>query len=182
MLKRWKTVTTKTVSENPWWTYKVDEFEIPDRLTGQYHYVHTNGASMVIPVSKDGKIVLVNQYRYLGDRESLEFPCGSVEAGHNYMQTAHRELQQETGYRAGKIREIGRFNPYNGVTNEICKVFLANDLQQVVAKPDATEEFEILRRTPEEIEDMIRKNVIWDGMTLAAWTLAHHEVLERLGS
>jgi len=80
------------------------------------------------------------------------------------------------------MREIGRFNPYNGVTNEICKVFVANDLQQAVARPDATEEFEILRCAVGEIEDMIRKNVIWDGMTLAAWTLARHEVLEGLGS
>ncbi len=182
MLKRWKTITSKTVSENPWWTYKVDDFEIPGRLTGKYHYVHTNGASMIIPVTEDGKMILVNQYRYLGDRESLEFPCGSVEAGHNYMQTAHRELQQETGCRAGTMREIGRFNPYNGVTNEICKVFLAGDLQQAVARPDATEEFEILRCAVGEIEDMIRKNKIWDGMTLAAWMLARHDVLERLGS
>ncbi len=182
MLKRMKTITTKTVSENPWWTYKVDEFEIPGKVSGQYHYVHTNGASMAIPVTEEGKIVLVNQFRYLGDRESAEFPCGSVEAGHDYLQTAHLELQEETGYRAGRMREVALFNPYNGVTNEICRVFLADDLQTATASPDATEEFEILYRTPEEIEDMIRKNVIWDGMTLAAWTLAHHEILERLGN
>jgi len=137
---------------------------------------------MVIPITEEGKIILVNQFRYLGDRESLEFPCGSLEVGHDYLQTAHLELQQETGYRAGRMREVALFNPYNGITNEICRVFLANDLLPADAKPDATEEFEVLLCTPEEIEDMIRKNVIWDGMTLAAWVLARHEVLERLGS
>lgn len=182
MLKRWKTITTKTVSENPWWTYKVDEFEIPGKVSGKYYYVHTNGSSMVIPFTAEGKIILVNQFRYLGGRESIEFPCGSVETGHDYLQTAHQELQQETGYRASKMREVALFNPYNGVTDEICKVFLAKDLQAAEARPDATEEFELLFCTPDEIEEMIRKNEIWDGMTLAAWMLARHKIFERLGS
>ena len=108
MLKRWKRINTKTRHENPWWTYKVDEFEIPGKVKGQYYYVHTDGASMVIPLTAEGEILLVNQYRYLADRESIEFPCGSVETGHDYLQTAHQELQQETGYRAGKMQEAAQ--------------------------------------------------------------------------
>ena len=79
------------------------------------------------------------------------------------------------------MREVGRFNPFNGVTDEICRVFLADDLKAGTAAPDATEEFELLCCTTEEIEDMIRSKKIWDGMTLAAWMLAHHDVLEKLG-
>jgi len=182
MLKRWKRTDSKIIYENPWWTYKVDEFEIPGKVSGQYHYVHTNGASMVIPVTEEGKIILVNQFRYLGERESVEFPCGSVKAGDDYLHTAQLELQEETGYRAGRMREVGQFNPFNGVTDEICKVFVADNLQTATATPDATEEFELLCCTIEEIEDMICSNTIWDGMTLAAWTLAHHEIVERLGN
>jgi ADP-ribose pyrophosphatase len=184
MLKRWKRINTKTRHENPWWTYKVDDFEIPGKVkvSGQYYYVHTHGASMVIPLTAEGKILLVNQFRYLGGRESIEFPCGSVETGHDHLQTAHQELQQETGYRANKMREVALYNPYNGVTDEICKVFIAEDLQTAPADPDETEEFELLSCTPDQIEDMIRKNKIWDGMTLAAWALARHKVLETLAS
>lgn len=154
----------------------LDEFEIPAGPSGQYHYVRTNGSSMVIPLTDSGEIIMVNQYRYLGDRESIEFPCGSVETGCDYLQTARHELQQETGYNAGQIREVGQFNPYNGVTNEICKVFLASNLQESTAKPDATEEFEVLRRTHGQIEAMIRNGEIWDGMTLAAWMLARNQI------
>lgn len=177
MLRRWKRVETRVLGENPWWTYQMDKFEIPDGLLGEYHYVHTKGSSMVIPVMNDGTTVLVNQFRYLGDRESLEFPCGSVQDGRSYLETAQLELQEETGYRAGDIREIGQFNPYNGVTDEMCKVFLARQLQPAAAKPDATEEFELVYCTAQQADDMVRNKAIWDGMTLAAWMLVRHEIL-----
>lgn len=172
MLTRWKTLSSKTVSKNPWWTYKVDNYTIPNGYSGEYHYVHTGGASMVLPIGRDGKLVLVNQYRYLCERESIEFPCGGVKEGHTYDETATMELQEETGYRSDNIVRVAEFNPYNGVTNEICGVYIARDLIPAQSRPDATEEFEILMCTLSEIDDMIKSNKIWDGMTLAGWALA----------
>ena len=159
--------------------YKLDNFEIPDKFSGEYYYVHTNGSSMVIPITNDCNMVLVNQFRYLNERESLEFPCGSVKEGKSYMETARLELEEETGYQAEAIEEAGQFNPYNGITCEICKVFLAYPLQPAVRQPDVTEEFELLFCTPEEMDTLICEKKIWDGMTLAAWMLTRHEVLER---
>ncbi len=172
MLKKWKRLNSKIVHKNPWWTYKLDEFEIPGGVRGEYHHVFTRGSSMIIPRLDDGRILLVKQYRYLCDRESIEFPCGSVKSGSDYLQTAHAELQEESGFCAGKMAQIGEFNPFNGVTGEICRVFLASGLEKAISTPDATEEFELLRCTPAEIDILIRDGIIWDGMTLAAWLLA----------
>ena len=158
---------------NSWWTYRRDHFEIPDSYTGEYHYVHTNGSSMVIPVTDEGKIILVNQFRYLCGQESIEFPCGSVKEGNNHIETAYLELQEETGFKAETLEFVGEFNPYNGVTNEMCRIFIATSLRQATARPDETEELEILFCTPDEIDFMISENRIWDGMTLAAWMIAH---------
>ena len=83
---------------------------------------------------------------------------------------------------AGMLEFIGEFNPYNGVTSEICMVFFAYHLQITIAKPDETEEFEVVHCTPEEMEAMIREKKIWDGMTLAAWMLSRHNVLKRIKS
>lgn len=171
MLKRWKQLSTKIISQNPWWTYKRDEFQIPDGIKGEYNYVHTNGASMIVPVTKEGKIILVNQYRYLCDKESIELPCGGVKDGKTYEEMAHLELEEETGFQSKNLQYAAEFNPYNGITNEICKVFIAKELIQTKAIPDSTEEFEILQRTPEEIDMLIQNNTIWDGMTIAAWAL-----------
>ncbi len=176
MLKRWKQLTTAVIFKNPWWTYKKDEFQIPDGIKGEYHYVHTNGASMIVPVMPDGRIILVNQYRYLCDRESIELPCGGVKEGKTYEEMAHIELEEETGFRSRTLVKSGEFNPYNGVTNEICEVFIARDLVESASVPDSTEEFEMLYRTPQEIDAMIASNVIWDGMTIAAWGIVRSKI------
>ncbi len=172
MLKKWKQLNSETIYKNPWWAYKLDQFEIPGGVRGEYHHVFTEGSSMVIPRLEDGRILLVKQYRYLCDRESIEFPCGSVKPGSDYLQTAHAELQEESGFCAGKMEPVGEFNPYNGVTSEICRVFLATGLKKTNANPDTTEEFERIFYTPDEIDALVRDRIIWDGMTLAAWILA----------
>jgi ADP-ribose pyrophosphatase len=171
MLRRWKTLTSKTVSKNPWWTYKVNTFEIPNGVTSEYHYVQTAGSSMIVPVTNVGKLILVKQYRYLCDRESIEFPCGGVKTGKTYEEMAKLELEEEAGCCSDDIERVGEFNPYNGVTNEICVVFIARNLEASESRPDATEEFEVVQCTPSELDEMIRARQIWDGMTLAGWML-----------
>jgi 8-oxo-dGTP pyrophosphatase MutT (NUDIX family) len=171
-LKSWKKITESVLFRNPWWTYKRDEFELPSGKAGEYHYVHTNGSSMVVPVRGDGKLVLVNQYRYLVGRESVEFPCGSVKDGSNHDDTARHELREETGLAAKRMFPVGEFNPYNGVTDEMCRVYVARDLDHVGGTPDETEEFELVQLAPGEIEERIRSGAIWDGMTIAAWSIA----------
>lgn len=171
-LNSWKKLTESILFTNPWWTYKRDTCELPSGKPGEYHYVHTNGSSLVIPVLNDGKILLVKQYRYLVNRESVEFPCGSVKTGSTYDQTAWHELAEETGYSAKHLFLIGEFNPYNGITDEMCHVYLARDLQLVGASPDETEEFELMPLLPEEIHASIKDGTIWDGMTIAAWGIA----------
>ena len=176
MLKQWKTLSTKTVYKNPWWSYNIDSYRIPGKVAGEYHYVHTEGSSMVVPVLGDGKLILVNQYRYLCGRESIEFPCGGVKPGKSYDETAMLELEEETGYLAGNLERVGEFNPYNGVTNEFCAVYVGRDLVRTAPKPDVTEEFEIMTCSVDEVDSMIRQGKLWDGMTLAAWTLVRERV------
>jgi ADP-ribose pyrophosphatase len=176
MLKHWKQLSSKILYKNPWWTYALDEFKIPDGVQGEYHYVHTNGASMIIPITAEGKIILVNQYRYLCDKESIELPCGGVKDGKSYEEMAHIELEEETGFRSKNLHYAAEFNPYNGVTDEICKIYIAKDLILTKATPDGTEEFEMLYKSPDEVESLIRTNTIWDGMTIAAWGLVRSKL------
>lgn len=176
-LSSWKKIRQAFEIRNPWWSYRQDDVLLPSGTRGVYHFVHTNGASMIIPVLADGRILLVNQYRYLLDRESLEFPCGGVKEGSGYEQTAHHELIEETGYRAGELQLCGEFDPYNGVADEICRVYIARKLAPEIAKRDETEEFEPVELTPQELDDAIRHGRIWDGMTLAAWMLVRHHFI-----
>lgn len=158
--------------KNPWWSYGRDTVELPSGKEGEYHYVHSLGSACVIPQAEGGLFLLVNQFRYLGNRESLEFPCGAVKEGATHDQTAWHELAEETGYSAVTLACIGEFNPYNGVTDELCRVYIARDLRNVGASPDETEEFELVHLSSGEIDRRIRDGEIWDGMTIAAWCIA----------
>ena len=176
-LRPWKTLSTERKIKNPWWEYRYDRFELPDGRPGEYHLVHTNGSSMVVPAGADGTILMVNQYRYLARRESLEFPCGAVKDGSTYEETAEHELREETGFVAEEMTLAGTFNPYNGVTDEFCRVYLARRLTHVGASPDDTEEFELLSLTVSEIDARIKDGSLWDGMSLAAWCIIKPQLI-----
>jgi ADP-ribose pyrophosphatase len=171
MLKIWKKISEETVFKNNWWEYHKDTFDIPGVKQGEYHYVHSRGSSMIIPFTSSNKIICVKQYRYLNHRFSIEFPCGGILPDDSYEETAKKELEEETGFTSETIELIGEFNPYNGVTNEICNVFIATNLTKCICEPDLTEEFEHLQLSIEEIHILINNKEIWDGMTLAAFLL-----------
>jgi len=168
MLKKWIKISEETIHTNNWWEYRKDIFEIPGVSNGEYHYVYSRGSSMIIPVFDDGRILFVNQYRYLNNKFSIELPCGGVQKGYNYEQTALKELEEETGYTSKDIQFIGEFNPFNGVTNEFCRVFVAKSLEKCISRPDLTEEFELVFLSLDEINNYIIENKIWDGMTLSS--------------
>lgn len=176
MLKRWIKESSRIAMENPWWTYRVDRFRIPGGTEGEYHFVDSRGSSMVIPVDGDGRVLLVNQYRFLCDRESLEFPCGGVKPGRTHDAMAAIELEEETGFAADVLEPAGGFNPFNGVTNEMCLVYIARGLRPAERAPDETEEFELRRCTPDEVDALITDGTIWDGMTLAAWCIVRSKL------
>jgi ADP-ribose pyrophosphatase len=171
-LGAWKRIRLISEKKNPWWAYRHDEVRLPNGKRGEYHYVHVNGSSMVIPLTGAGDVIMVNQFRYLCNRESVEFPCGSVKDGSTYDETARLELAEETGYSAGRMIPAGEFNPYNGVTDEMCHIYVAVGLTPVHAERDETEEFEIVRCTADGVDRKIADGELWDGMSLAAWMLA----------
>ncbi len=170
-IQRWIKISEKTVYRNNYWTYKLDNFKLDNGTQGEYHYVHTPGSTMVIPVTEKKTILLVKQFRYLIQKESIEFPCGSVEEGLSLEENALKELREETGYSASSLKPAGYFVPYNGVSDEVCHIFIADELFPSPLQADESEECELMELFPADIEQMIEKNEICDGMTLAAWSL-----------
>lgn len=172
MLLRWKKLASEVLFENPWWRYRKDVFEAEPGRRGEYHYASSYGSAMVIPITAEGEFVLVEQYRYLLDKTSLEFPGGGVARDEPPLMAAQRELAEECGA-AGELQLIGTFNPWNGVTDEICHVYLAEPIVPDLsgARPDATESFVIHRLPRAEYEAQMASGRIWDGMSLAAYSL-----------
>ncbi|MDA3843788.1 MAG: NUDIX hydrolase [Candidatus Kapabacteria bacterium] len=170
-------LSSKIIFENPYWKYRFDEYELPRGGQGEYHYVDSTGSTMIIPQINDDKYILCRQYRYLNSKSSIEFPGGGQKSLITSLENAGEELREETGYTADSLEFIGENNPFNGVTNEVCRVYLASGLTLTGTAPDETEEFELLELTSDEINDMIKTNEIWDGMTIAAWSMYYFSKL-----
>jgi ADP-ribose pyrophosphatase len=177
-MKPYKPISKSIVYKNPWWRYCLDQIELPSGRQGEYHYAATDGSSMVVPLANDGRLLLVRQYRYTGKSDSIEFPCGGLKEGSTYDETAKHELIEETGYLPGTLESVGSFNPCNGLLDEICRVYIARGLQYVGSHPDETECLELVRVTVEEMDAFIQNGTIWDGMTLAAWSLVRPILLQ----
>lgn len=171
MIRELHQLSTETLHSNPYFELRQDAYTLPDGSTGTYYYVHTSGSVIVVPRMADGRIVLVQQYRYLNRRPSLEFPGGGIRPGTSPEQAARAELQEEAGLSPLHLKPLGTINPCKGLTDELCTVFLAEGLADVPSSPDHSEEFELLSLTAGEVDDAIRRGDIWDGMTLSAWML-----------
>jgi len=169
-LKRWKKLGQKTIYVNDHWSYNLDNFEIEGGTKGEYHYVHTLGSTMIVPFTTENSILLVNQFRYLNQKEGLEFPCGAVINGLSNEENALKELREETG-KSGNLKYIGEFSPYTGASDEMCYVYVANELINSPLPTDLTEEFELHEFSIKEFEKLIKQNLIWDGLTLSAWLM-----------
>ena len=175
-MRRWTRLSRETLFTTPWCRFEHDRFRLPDGAEGDYYHVNSPGAVMVIALDGRDRAVLVRQYRYLLDRDSLEFPAGGLREGTAPLDQARRELEEEAGYRADRWEELGSFASWNGVTNEICRVFLARDLVPSEGTPDPTEEFEVVHLHWPEVVARAARNEIDDGMTLASIALARARI------
>ncbi len=171
MSDKFDTISSKIEKTNPYWDYVVEEYVFPNGRKGNYYFVRTKGSTIIIPVLSKNTFVLVRQYRYLSKKISLEFPGGGIASGLSAEESSIKELKEEAGYYPRKIRKIGEFYPFIGVSDEICEVFLAENLTPAYADADESEEIEAVELRGEEIEDKIASGEIWEGRTLAAWSI-----------
>jgi len=143
-----------------------DEVSLPDGSTALREYVLHPGAAIILPVFDDGSVLLERQFRYPLGQHLYELPAGKLEADEPPLETAKRELLEETGYLAGEWRELGRFHPCIGYSDEQIDFFLARKLEFKGAQPDEGEFLETLRMPLAETLDWIRRGRITDGKTI----------------
>lgn len=150
-----------------------DTVRLLDGSTSKFGVVERADFVIVIPI-EDDRIWLVEQHRYVVGRRFWELPQGAWEtaAAADMAEVARGELAEETGLRAGSLRELGWIYPSYGFATQRAHVFVATDLVQGAPNPSPEEGDLIARRFPvAEFEDMLRAGEIRDGLTLAAWTL-----------
>ncbi len=132
---------------------------------------HSGGAGC-LPLFPDGRIALVKQYRHPTGRELLEIPAGKIEAGEAPIETAARELEQEIGFRAGRIEPLADFYSTPGFCEERLYVYLATELTEVEQNLDHDEFVEVVYLSLAEAVKMAARNELEDSKTIIALLLA----------
>jgi len=134
--------------------------------------VEHSDAVVIVPMDKDGNILLVRQFRYAIGETLLEAPAGGVETKETPVEAAQRELREETGYRADRLIPLGNFWVAPGWTDEHMYAFLASGLAPDKADMDEDENIEVVPVPWEGILELIQSGEIRDAKTIAALLIA----------
>jgi ADP-ribose pyrophosphatase len=121
----------------------------------------------IVAIDPEGRVVLVRQFRKPVGEVLLEIPAGVVEPGEEPLDSAHRELEEETGYVAGKMERIGGFYSSPGYSTEFLHLFVASELQKGEARPDADEIIEVVSVPFERILSLILAGELCDAKSIA---------------
>jgi ADP-ribose pyrophosphatase len=160
-----KLVSSKEITTNRLFTVTWDHAMDPDGFEIKRAIVHHRGSAVMMPVNEKRRILLVRQFRLPARQFLWELPAGSVDPGEKPLQTARRELVEETGYRAKKWTKLAEFYPSPGFLSEKMTIYLATGLTAGKAKPMEDERIETRWFTSKEIDGMIRSGKILDAKT-----------------
>lgn len=165
----WKIKSEEIIYDNPW--INLTEYQVinPSGNPGIYGKVHfKNVATGVFPLDDDLNTYLVGQYRFALGQYSWEMPEGGGPLGSDPLESAKRELLEETGLKAQNWSELLRMHLSNSVSDELSIIYLARDLQQFEPEPEETEQL-IVNKVPfEKVYRMVCNGEITDSMTVAA--------------
>jgi len=154
--------------------YEVIKLRLPNGVEGNWECVRHPGGALAVPVTNDGKFVLVKQYRFTVKGRLLEFPAGTVEPNEDPAETIKREIEEETGYSAKTWRSLGKFILAPGYSDEYIYAYLAQDLEKLANPPqqDEDEDIEVVLMTAEDLEAAILNGEPIDAKTIATFYMA----------
>ncbi|MCU7550756.1 NUDIX hydrolase [Chitinophagaceae bacterium LB-8] len=165
----WTILGQKEVYDNKW--IKLTEYDVlnPSGGKGIYGKVHfKNYAIGIIPLDEHLNTYLVGQYRFVLDQYSWEIPEGGGPIGIDILESAQRELKEETGLVAGEWTKLMDLHLSNSVSDEYGSIYLARDLRQEDASPEETEDLMVKKVPFEEAYQMVEQGIITDALAVTA--------------
>ena len=145
-----------------------DTVTLPGGKTATREVVRHRGATCVVPITDEGEILAVRQYRYAIGQVMLEIPAGKLDPGEPPESCALRELAEETGYTAKDYTFLGKFYPTPGYCSEIIYLYLAENLSYVGQNLDPDEFVEVKKIPLDTLVKMVMDNEVFDAKTVVA--------------
>lgn len=160
------TTASETIYEGRVINLRKDEVQLSNGHITQREIVEHHGAICVVPVDKDGKIIMVRQFRKPAEQALLELPAGSLEKDEDPLDCAHRELLEECGLQAAQMTPLFQCYLAPGYSSEYMYGFLAQNLEKTKAQPEEDEILELENYSLPELLPMISDGRIRDAKTI----------------
>ena len=146
----------------------VDRVVEPSGIEVEREIVRHPGAAVILAVTPDMRVVLIRQFRYAAGEILLEVPAGTIDPGETPEETAARELVEETGYHPGRLEKLAEFFPSPGILAERMHLFLATELDERQAAPEADESLEVVALPWKRALELEPGNDLRDAKTIVA--------------
>jgi ADP-ribose pyrophosphatase len=147
--------------------HQVDEIEYKSGNIGIREVVVHPGGAVIVPIMDDGKIILVEQFRYPLQKALLELPAGKLDKGEDPLKCATRELEEETGYKAKEIKKLGQIYTAPGYSTEVLHIYSAKGLISGNHNREEGEQgMEIFEYSIDDVNKMILSGEITDAKTI----------------
>lgn len=166
MKKDFHVLSSKSLYDGRIVHLKLDRVAEPGGVEATREVVEHPGSVVIISHLSNGHIILVRQFRYAARKRMWELVAGTLEPPESVIRAARRELQEETGYKAGSLKRILSFYPSPGILSEQMHLVEAHDLTLSTAKPEADERIEVGEFSKSEVDRLLREKKIVDGKTL----------------
>jgi ADP-ribose pyrophosphatase len=161
-----RVVRTSTPFTGRLFAVELAEIEMPGGMLTTREVIRHPGAVAMVPVTPDGRLLLVTQYRHAAGRRLLELPAGTLEPGEEPAATVVRELQEEVGMVPADVRPLGGFYVAPGYTDEYIHLFVCSGLTPGRLDGDEDEDIEVESLTVDEALAAIESGRICDAKTI----------------
>ncbi len=170
MIKEWELIESKV--DRDYHVFRIQsELAVSPRTKkiGQFYTIDTRDWVNVIPVTHDGRVVMIKQYRHGSKKVTLEIPGGLVDE-EDAREAAQRELLEETGYVGDRVELLGSVNPNPAIFNNLCHTYLIENAKEVADKAlDPNEDIEVILMPADEIPDILASGAITHSLVIVAF-------------
>lgn len=165
--KPWSSRIVDTLLRNPYFSVLLQHVIVPDGSERVYYTVNFQAPAVGIVARRGTDVLLVRQYRFIVDEFVWAIPSGGVAEGEPVAAAAVRELQEETGYRAGRMEPLMYCYASYGCSNQRYEIFVADDVVETGTAVDGNEVLETRWFTREELIELIEANGVVDNLSLS---------------
>ncbi len=167
-MKKWTTLTSEVMLDHP--VLRVErQKRQKGPVSGDVVVLHSPDWVNVVPLTPEGKVVLIRQWRHGSQAPALEIPGGLVDPGETPLEAGARELTEETGFQARELIHLGKVNPNPALFSNTCHTFLALDAElKGPPQLEDSEEIEVLTVEQDELPAMVKDGRIDHCIVIAA--------------